>query len=530
MGMNEGAGDVAPLEPGQVAVEEAERLASFGAIQPHGCMLACNMQNWVIGSASANCPAYFGEGASALIGLRLDQVLPRTTVHDLRNVLQSAMVSGSAERLVEAAIDHTERRYDLTVHAAGPHAVLEFVPRVPADALGADPVVLVKSMMGRLRRQPSLERLLGFAASQVRAVTGFERVMITKFREDGSGQVIAESLRSGMVPFKGWRYPQSDFPAQERALHKRQWLRIIPDVNYAPVSLVVGPDEEPDLDLSLASLRGVSPVHLAHLRKMGLGATLTISLMDGNELWGLVACHHDAPRRVSASVAAVAELFGQVLSLQIETKERSSQLSDALHARVARDRLLASMQPEETIFDNLARFYPVLEELIPCDGIGVWTGGGFFGAGAVPSAGLIPALIRFLQGQAATQTFATDMLGSFLGDLGEPRISGVLALPFPRVPRDYLLFFRHEVVQTVTWGSNPHDADDVGEPIRPRRSFEPWHEIVRERSLAWRPAEVQVAEALRVSLLDIMLRRADMEFRESKAAQEREAGSTSKSP
>ena len=105
-------------------------------------------------------------------------------------------------------------------------------------------------------------------------------------------------------------------------------------------------------------------------------------------------------------------------------------------------------------------------------------------------------------------------------------IAGVLSVPFSRVPRDYLLFFRREVVQTVTWGGNPNKPVEIGaggHRIGPRKSFEAWRETVRGKSLPWRSAELQTAEALRISLLDVIVRRADFVVRERKAAHESQA-------
>ena len=169
--------------------------------------MSCGLPNWTIGFVAANAGGYFGRDPSALLGEQLDDVLPPKVLHDLRNVLQSAMVSGGAERLIDVPIDESARRYDLTLHIAGSQAILEFVPRDGMDAFATDPVILVKSMLSRLKRAPTLDRFLGLAANQVRAVTGFDRVMVYKFLQDGSGQVVAEALRSGMTPFMGLRYP-----------------------------------------------------------------------------------------------------------------------------------------------------------------------------------------------------------------------------------------------------------------------------------------------------------------------------------
>ena len=507
---------------------ERERIHMPGAIQPHGCLLFCTLPTWTIQAASANAGAFLNRDAEALLDQALDEVLPVKTVHDLRNVLQASMVSGGAERLLDVAIDDGAERYDLTVHMAASNAIVEIMPRRGADTLTTDPIVLVKSMVGRLKRAPTFERFLQLATQQVRAVTGFDRVMIYKFLPDGTGQVMAEALRSGLPPFMGLRYPASDIPAQARALYRRQWLRLIPDVAYVPVPLLSRATSAAEADLSLASLRSVSPIHIEYLHNMKSAATLTISLMVGDALWGLISCHHSSPRRISSTTCAAAELFGQILSLQIEAKEQARELELAAALRAAHDRLVGDMAPEASIFDDPARYRSIIESLFPCDGYGVWADGGFTGVGVVPPAGSMPDLLRYLGEKSPNEPYATaalsDELPSAVDYLVE--VSGVLSIPFSRTPREYLLFFRSEVAQTVTWGGDPTKpvVIEAGTArIGPRKSFEAWKEIVRGRAVPWRPAEVQIAETLRVSLLEMILRRADIVNSERRAAQESQA-------
>jgi light-regulated signal transduction histidine kinase (bacteriophytochrome) len=183
------------------------------------------------------------------------------------------------------------------------------------------------------------------------------------------------------------------------------------------------------------------------------------------------------------------------------------------------------MEPSETIFDNLRRFGDLLRDMIDCDGIGVWTGGGFEGDGIVPPANAIDELIRHLGAKPADQVFATDALGAELPDAMRYAnlVSGVLAIPFSRAPRDFLLLFRREVEQTVLWGGDPNapvERDHANQVIGPRKSFAAWREIVRGKSLPWGDGVVAIAETLRVSLLDVILRRADLLDRERRIAHE----------
>ena len=507
---------------------ERERIHMPGAIQPHGCLLFCSLPSWIVRAVSANAGEFLGRDAGSLLDTTLDTVLPGKTLHDLRNVLQASMVSGGAERLPDQPIDDGPARYDLTVHMSASDAVVEIVPREGADTLASDPITLVKSMVGRLRRAPTLERFLHLAAHQVRAVTGFDRVMVYKFLPDGTGEVKAEALRSGLPPFLGLRYPASDIPAQARTLYRRQWLRLIPDVNYAPVPLLSRSEAAAEADLSLASLRSVSPVHLEYLRNMDSAATLTISLMAGDALWGLIACHHTSPRRIASATCAAAELFGQIFSLQIEAKEQARELIAAAGLRQAHDRLIAAMAAGTSIFDEPERFEALVTEVIPCDGYGVWSERGFAGVGTTPPAEAIPDLLRHLGEKSPNEPYATSALSrelpSAAGYVAEA--SGVLSIPFSRTPREYMLFFRREVLQTVTWGGDPTKPVVVeagGARIGPRRSFDAWREIVHGQSVPWRPAEVQIAETLRISMLEVILHRADLVNSERRAAQESQA-------
>lgn len=496
-----------------------------GKIQPFGVLVAFALPVWSVAHVSGNAPALFGAAsAEAMIGQPMESVLPPKIIHDLRNTFQAAMISGFAERLAAQPVGTDGAPHDILIHPSGPVAVAEFIPLAGADTIRTDPATLVKTIIERLRRTTTFKTFLTSAARQLRAVTGYDRVMIYKFLEDDSGEVIAEALRAGMPPFLGLHYPASDIPAQSRALFLRQWLRMIPEVSGVPVPIVPPlTSKNLPLDLSLSTLRASSPIHLQYLRNMGSAATLTVSIIDGERLWGMIACHHDTPRRISSSMAAAVELFAQVFSGMIESKVQKDELAYHAKAREMLDVLLSSMRPEETIFQSLRAFAEPLRAMISCDGIGVWSDGHFEGDGIVPPDDGLDELIRFLDLKPVDRCFASDRLSTVLPDAMRyvDRVSGLLAIPFSRAPKDYVLLFRREVIQTVSWGGDPRKAvnkDDGG--LSPRNSFAAWKEQVEGRSLPWRRGEAEMAETLRIALLDVILRRANMVDRERRAAQE----------
>jgi light-regulated signal transduction histidine kinase (bacteriophytochrome) len=506
---------------------EREPVHIPGSIQPFGCLIAFSLPTWSISQLSLNALGLLeAEDAGTLLGQPIELIFPPKVIHDLRNTFQAAMISGFAERLADVAVGPDDERRDILVYPSGQSAVIEIIHGGGVDTVRTDPTSLVKTVVDRLRRTPNFQAFLSSAARQVRAVTGYDRVMIYRFLEDDSGQVVAEAVRGGLPPFLHLHYPASDIPIQARNLFKRQWLRMIPNVDYEPDPIVPAVNASgAQLDLTLSALRSASPIHLQYLRNMGSAATLTVSILDGDRLWGLIACHHETPRRISAATCAAVELLGQVFSAQIEAKQQRDRMALIAKAHDAHDRLMAAMRPEETIFQNLKSFETLLQAMIPCDGIGIWTENRFEGAGLTPPADAIEQLVQFLNQGPSDRIFVTRQLTEHVADASRyvAEASGMIAIPFSRAPKDYLLLFRREVVQTVQWGGNPNKPTQPSAAtgvIGPRASFAAWQEQVRGTSLPWRSSETTIAETLRVSLLDMMLRRANILDRERRIAQE----------
>lgn len=73
----------------------------------------------------------------------------------------------------------------------------------------------INDAIARIRRVGSVDEACQTAADEVRRLTGFDHVMIYKFKKDGSGAVIAESLGGDFKPCMGLRYPASNIPITE---------------------------------------------------------------------------------------------------------------------------------------------------------------------------------------------------------------------------------------------------------------------------------------------------------------------------
>lgn len=503
---------------------DREPIHVLGAVQPFGFLLAVS-PDWIVVRASANATEWLGRPAEDLLGLPLDTLADREAIHLLRGHLQTLRGPDAVDRIFGVRLVPGGPAFDVALHLSGGTIVIEAEPSATEHLSAGN---LVRNMVSRLQQTAEFEPLCREAARQMRALTGFDRVMVYRFAHDGSGEVVAEAVRSGLDRYLGLHYPASDIPKQARALYERNWLRIIANVDAPAIPVVPSRDPagEP-LDLSLSTLRTVSPIHLEYLRNMGVAASLSVSIMREGRLWGLFACHHTEPRHISLERRTAAELFGQMFSWILESREREVIAAQEALARETHNRLMSAMASGGTGLDGLADFADELSGIVTCDGLGLWVNGEVTLLGMTPTREEFAGLVRFLNRAAASRVYSTDEIGRFHepGRDFTERAAGMLAVPVSRTPHDFLVFFRKEVARTVTWAGNPEKPASLGPNgvrLTPRKSFEAWREVVHGRSLPWSEAEARTAEALRVTLLEVILRMSDSAERERKEVQERQ--------
>src|SRR5205085_1476676 len=128
-----------------------------------------------------------------------------------------------------------------------------------------------------------------------------DRVMLYKFDDDGHGSVVAEEKIASLESYLGLHYPESDIPKPARKLFISNSIRSIPEASSEPVQIFPAnnPVSDRPIDLTNSILRSAAPCHLEYLHNMGVGSSLTISLIKDQKLWGLIACHHQTPKYIS---------------------------------------------------------------------------------------------------------------------------------------------------------------------------------------------------------------------------------------
>lgn len=481
-----------------------------GSIQPHGAMVVLDDETGRVTFFSENLERFLGSTNREYIGAELTELVGQNVAHDLANAVAKAGSSHIAGLVLKANLGETGILADITVHRHGGRTFLEF--EKPATSEDTEVALhLTQSLVKRVDGHKEFDSLFRTTARLVRAMLGYDRVMVYRFLHNGAGRVVAEAKDPSLKSFLGQHFPVSDIPAQARKLYVQNWVRVIGDASFVPVPLSPRLAEgEAPVDMSHSHLRSVSPIHCEYLRNMGVSASMSVSIVVDGELWGLISCHHNSPKWLSIPLRIATELFAQYFSLHVASIEHREQKVAAASTRARLDAIIAEVNPEEPVDSVLKSRLKEFSSLIASDGAGLWSRGEWSSYGVSPSERAVPALMDVVASKAGRNIWDTQDLISETGDLEEfgTRVAGMLAIPISVTAPDFLVFFRSEEAHQIEWAGEPKKnevATTHGMRLTPRGSFDTWREDVRHKSVPWTDADLVIADSIRSYVRDVML-------------------------
>jgi len=480
-----------------------------GHIQPHGALLSFDagaaLREWSSNAASllgiapapGLQPAALGLGEEALALIAACQ----------------AELGDDEVPPAAAEVHLAGRTFDCVVHGNRGRVIAEFELRRQASDEVAAFALKAHGAIDKIKRQKSIPALLQLAVEQIAAITGFDRVMAYRFRHDDSGDVVAEAVRPDLHPYLGMRYPASDIPAQARRLYTINTLRLIADIGYQPVP-VHGTGSTP-LDMSHCILRSVSPIHVEYLQNMGVGASMSVSIVVNGHLWGLIACHHMAPKQVPYSIRMACDVVAQVLAATVQSLDARERSALTEQAAGMRTHLIETLLHEDDVLSALAQHADSLAASLGAEALVFTQQGKLHVHGPLPPA-LATAIAASLPsgGEELLQRSRRGDWPEALHQQIGPWV-GLLGLYFDPATEGWLLALRQEQVETVRWGGKPEKGIKVGPlgpRLTPRGSFEEWRDVVRDTAEPWNSAHLLVADQLLGEMHRAsMLRHAELE-------------------
>lgn len=187
---------------------------------------------------------------------------------------------------------------------------------------------LLHQITNRIRQSLELPEILDTTVREIRTFLNVDRVKIYRFDRDGSGEVIAESIKQKRLPaLLNLRFPAEDIPARDREMFVKARQRVIVDVASQRRTLQRLDSLQTGKHLPVRDVQ-YAPVELCHIRyltNMGVMASLIIPILHQRHLWGLLAVHHATPRPFAERELEVIQLLVDQLSIAIAQSDLLTQ-------------------------------------------------------------------------------------------------------------------------------------------------------------------------------------------------------------
>lgn len=497
---------------------DREPIHLAGAIQPHAALLAFELRSLTLRHYSQNIQQWLS--VLPEVGMTLEDLFDEASIAMLHSVVRGlrGVVRPMTLRPIAAS---SEEPFSVAAHVYRGMLIVEFehlaVEHKADDQLKEQSLPLQLTLANqRLQRCDSLPQLYQVVADEMREISGFDRVMLYRFAEDNHGEVIGESVVEGRESFLGLHYPASDIPEQARRLYVLNTVRSIGDVNGEPVRIVppCNADAKLPLDLSLSCFRAVSPIHIEYLKNMGVGASMSISIVIENRLWGLIACHHYDAKLLRLEERAACEIMGLVIGNYLSAREQSEVNHERARRRQSYHKVLDLITQTPEIWRSGETIWPELQQIVESSGLTVISQRGTHSCGSTTNWEGIDAILRHVEAlpeEQAGNWFSHSLADDVPGYPAESTTCGCLAVPLSAPDARWLLFFRDEYVSEVSWAGNPDKSaleSKDGIRLSPRKSFEQWVTTVHRQSKYWSLVDREMAEELRSGLVELLSLRA----------------------
>ncbi|WP_127996341.1 GAF domain-containing protein [Piscinibacter defluvii] len=488
---------------------ERELIHLAGSVQPHGLLLTLQEPALTVLQASANVAGLLGAQPGDLLGRSLRELGAEVDA-TVRELARDPQLGELAPLRTTLTVRGTPQVFEGSLHRVpGQGLVVELEPE-PGEPVSADLDGALARALQRFNGAATVGTLADAVVRVFRDLTGYDRVMVYQFDPDGHGKVIAEARDPRLESLLGHHYPSTDIPQRARELYLRNRVRVLVDVDApaAPLQPARLP-EGAELDMSMCSLRSMSPLHLQYLRNMGVTATLVVSLVREGRLWGLVACHHYAARRLPYALRAASDLLAEVIATRLAAIENYAYAQVAIQVRRLEQRLIEATSTEGDWRLALLRNPRTLLQPLDASGAVLFHDDEVLTTGEVPSTPQLRALRDWIETRPREDLFACSAVEQANPALSAltPTASGVIAVRLSNHRPDYLMWLRKEQLMSVTWAGNPGKPmiDDDPLQLSPRRSFAAWSEMVRGTAAPWTGGELALARAIGTALNDIIV-------------------------
>ena len=322
-----------------------------------------------------------------------------------------------------------------------------------------DTLNTLSRVQDRLATAPDVESLLEVAVKTVKDLTGFHRVMVYQFDKESNARVVIEhtDARASKGAYIGRTFAASDFTSEFGESRQLNKLRMLYDRDIRSARLICSASKafQQPLNLAYSYLRAVSDDHLTRLADLAVRSSISITVNAFDRLWGLIVCYSYGTRgiRISFPARRVCYLISDMVSRNIERFSYASQLKAK--------KLVDTLPTPQNLFGCLGISLEPLLKYLRADfailSVGETTQ--VFGISEQPQDALL--MLAFLRLKTVKSVLiSTNIRRDFPGvycPFYSQSIGGILVVPLPNEPKDFVVFFRNRRSKKLGPTSPPDD-------------------------------------------------------------------------
>lgn len=496
---------------------DREPIHLIGHIQNHGVLIVSE-----INADGIQTIDFLSDNIGPLLGINADNLLGKP--------LNSLISGHSLEMLGQALttpMHNSQTYYDLEIqspkstsvqasfHVHDELLIIELQPFLTPDFTlsgfdrqGKD---IISDFTSKMLQAYSFEQLATILVQFFYDKLQYDRVMVYKLEDEGHGKVIAEAKKEDREPFLGLHYPATDIPQFARYLYVQNRCRVITSVHseQVPIKTALKDKTNYQLDLRFSNLRSMSPIHIEYLANMGVEASLTMSIVKDNKLFGMLIMHHYQPRYCDLRSREIINQLAFICSDYVNLLDRVEVATSAERNQDIRSLIdiYLSGNEENVNYEDVAE---TILQVFNSDGAYVSMNGE-----RIFTSGLIPENLDFMRRSlersqlSNSQIFYSSNLAKDCPEIfaSDRRICGLLLINLPSDKPSYIALFRYEKAKLVRWAGRKqeHSEADDGR-LHARKSFEEWREYTKDQSETWSSSDILNAKTLRSVFIRYLLR------------------------
>lgn len=476
-----------------------------GYIQSFGYLIGIDSESQTI--------TFFSENITDIFNVENSEIFFGKKISDFPELFQSVMASDLFESLEnltrrdnEIYFDKIfigEKEYHFSVFRSQDHIFFEF------EAVINNPHKRITNKYDNFyiidNEKEIWDQLLGTLFN----IINYDRIMVYKFMEDGSGKVIAEKTNKNIESYLGLHYPESDIPRQARELYRKKRKRIFSNVYSEPVKILSKTIDK--IDLTFSASRAMSPIHGQYVKNSGSSSSFSISIIIDDQLWGLVTCQNSEPKHIDLEDRVQAGIFTVLASNAYSSFKSKKELEYRLDLNLKASQLKSEFLKYNTLFESLVENKTAIRNFPEADGLAVVSENYIVTDGVTPERETIHKIVEWAYRNTEEMIFISR---SFLKDFGEElgldeTVGGIVIYFVEKSKNELLMWFRKEFDDHINWAGNPEKKIEVfsqnGEVkkiVSPRTSFEAFKEDIKGNSRRWSSRNEIAIQAVRDVILE----------------------------